>query len=53
MDGCHWFGPTEEENPKAREEKPAQKAFLQFYFLSLLNFFPILALHPFVFNLFY
>jgi hypothetical protein len=31
MDGCHWFGPTGEENPKAREEKPAQKAFLQFF----------------------
>jgi hypothetical protein len=25
MDGCHWFGPT------AGEEKPAQKAFLQFF----------------------
>jgi hypothetical protein len=31
MDGCHWFGPTGLENPKAREEKPAQKAFLQFF----------------------
>jgi hypothetical protein len=29
------FGPTGEENPKAREEKLAQKAFLHFFFEDL------------------